>query len=422
MPRKIILSLVSLTLSASAFAKEKAGNRWPSWRGPDAKGSVTSGVYRAEFGPKKNLEWSVDLPGRGCSTPAVWGDNVFVTAPVEGKDALLNYSWKTGDLHWKTIVGEGRKGKHRNGSSSNPSPVTDGEYIFSYFRSGNVAGFDMKGKLLWTHNLQKLFGKDTLYWDIGTSPVIAGDNVVVAVMHEGGSYLVAYSKKDGKQVYKADRNYKCPVEGDHAYTTPIVREVDGRQQIIVWGAERLSGHDAKTGKLIWSSTGFNPKNKSYWVAVASPVITSGVAIVPHGRGSRTLGVKIDGKGDVSETHVAWVREDIGSFVPTPAANGNKVYLLRDKGEVVCFDAKSGKTIWEGKFPKHRAKYYASPVVAGDKLYATREDGVVLVAKIDGKFEFLAENDMGERMIASPVPIDGKILLRGEKSLFCVKSP
>ncbi|MEM7232513.1 MAG: PQQ-binding-like beta-propeller repeat protein [Planctomycetota bacterium] len=403
-----------------SLAVEPKVRTWPAWRGADANGSTTEGSYAAEWSQEKNLLWKVKLPGRGCSTPAVWGKRIFVTTPSEtGKDSVLCLSDEGKEL-WLKPVGDGRNGKHRNGSSSNPSPVTDGEHVFAYFKSGNVAGLSKNGKLLWKDNLQKRFGNDTLYWDIGTSPVLTDDHVVVAVMQERGSHLAAFEKVSGKLAWSQKRDFECPREGDHSYTTPIVLGSGAQQSILVWGAEHLTSHRARTGETLWTCAGFNPEKKRNWVAVASHVVAGDIAVVPYGRGNRLAGIRLGGKGDVTETNRLWTREKTGSFVPTPAVYKDSVYVLRDRGEILCIDPKSGETKWSGKLPKHRAKYYASPTVADGKVYSTREDGVVVVTTASEPFKVLAENDMGERMIASPVPVGGRLLLRGTKHLFCVR--
>ena len=145
-----------------------------------------------------------------------------------------------------------------------------------------------------------------------------------------------------------------------------------------------------------------------------------MAIVPYGRGAKIVGVKLTGSGDVTATNRVWELDDLGSFVPSPAVHNGKVYVVRDEGEVVCLDAKTGETVWSDRFPKNRNKYYASPLIAGGKLYAPREDGIVFVADIGSGFKQLSENDMKERVIASPVAVDGKLLIRGEEYLTCIR--
>jgi outer membrane protein assembly factor BamB len=149
-----------------------------------------------------------------------------------------------------------------------------------------------------------------------------------------------------------------------------------------------------------------------------------MVVVPFGRSDRGKprlhGIRLGGRGDVTATHRAWLRQDTGTFVPTPAASGDRVYVLRDRGEVDCLAAATGQTLWSAAFPKASSKFYASPLVAGGQLYAAREDGVVFVARVRDRFEFLSENPMGERVIASPVAISpNQILIRGEQHLFCI---
>jgi outer membrane protein assembly factor BamB len=422
MSRSAALSFLAVSVvSFGCLAAEPGPNSWPGWRGPVSAGSTASGSYASGWADGKNILWTAPLPGKGCSTPVVWGDSIFITVPIEGEDGIMAFDWK-GKVRWQSRMGKARGGKHRNGSGANPSPVTDGKYIFAYYRSGNFAGLDIKGKVLWTTNLQKRFGQDTLYWDIGTSPVVTESHAVIAVIQERGSFLAAFDKKSGEIAWKVARNYECPTEGDHSYTTPIVVRHEGREAILVWGAERLTLHSAADGKIIWSCAGFNPEEKRNWVTVASPVISAGVVVVPYGRGERLAGVKLGGKGDVTATHRLWTVKGNGTFVPTPATSGDEVYILRDKGQVVCLDSKTGKTKWSGRMPKHRAKYYSSPLVAGGNMYAAREDGVVVVARLGADFKVLSENDMGERMIASPVPVAGRLLLRGDKALYCIAKP
>jgi outer membrane protein assembly factor BamB len=417
-----ILPITLLLLFASALLAEQPDRYWPKWRGAADAGSTSLGNYAAKFSGTDNLEWKTELPGKGCSTPIVWGENILLTCPVDGKDAVLSFDW-SGKKRWQTTIGEERRGKHRNGSGSNPSVITDdGKNLFVYFKSSNLACVSIDGQVLWKQNLQKKYARDTLYWDLGTSPVLTKDYVVIATLHAGESYLVAFERKTGKQAWYISRNYKTPTEGDHSYSTPHVIERDGKEIIVVWGAEHLTGHDATDGSIIWSAGDFNPTGKRNWVTVASTVIAGDMVVIPYGRGSRLAGVKLNGKGDVTKSHRPWTRQDTGAFVPTPAVHDGKVYMLRDRGEVVCVDPSNGKTVWSGKLPKKGSSYYSSPTVADGKIYCTREDGVIFVATANEKFELLSENNMGERVIASPVPVANRLLLRGEKHLFCVNAP
>jgi outer membrane protein assembly factor BamB len=409
---------------ASLLSYAAAGDvpDWRSWRGPLDRGSVAGGNYPVTFGAEKYL-WRTELPGRGCSTPIILSDKIYLTSPADGKDALVGYDLAGKEI-FRTVFGAENPGKHRNGSGSNASPVTDGQGIFVYFKSGTFAAVEPDGRVRWKTNLVERFGPDTLFWDHGTSPVLTEKHVVMARMHQGESWLAAFDKATGEIAWKVPRNYTTPVECDHGYSTPLVIRHAGKESLLVWGAEHLTIHDAADGKVVWSCGGFNPEGNKLWPAIVTPVIVGDMAVVAYGRNDRGVprlyGIRLTGSGDVTATNHVWKREDVGTFVPSPVVYEDRVILVRDRGEVACLDPATGKTIWEGAFPKHRTNFYASPLVAGDKLYAPREDGAVFVAKISGdKFEQLAENDMGESIIGSPVPAAGRVLLRGETHLFCV---
>ena len=392
-----------------------AGN-WPAWRGEDATGSTDSGNYPTELNLKKNLLWKASLPDKGCSTPIVWQDSIFLTCPIDGKDGVLSFSMN-GGKNWQTKIGPQRKGKHLNGSGSNPSLITDGQNLYALFKSGNLACLNMSGEILWQKDLSS-YGKDTLYWDFGTSPILSSKHLIVALMRKGNSWLLAFDPSSGEVAWKKERNYQTPSECDHSYATPTLIKHKGKEAILVWGAERLSAHSTEDGEMHWVSTGFNPKQKKNWVVVGSQVVSGDIAIVPYGRGTHLTGVRMGGKGDVTKTHRLWTRADTGSFVPSPAVSDGKVYILRDRGEVHCIDPKTGKSDWEDAFPRASSSYYGSPMIAGTKLFAPREDGVILIADISTGFKYLGKYYMGERVIASPVPVNDRILIRGEKNLLC----
>lgn len=406
--------------SAGSLAADLA--QWRSWRGPLGTGSVDQGKYPIKFGAEQYL-WRTELPGKGCSTPIVLNGLIYLTAPVEGRDALLCYD-ADGKERWRTAFAEENAGKHRNGSGCNASPATDGDAVFVFFKSGTLAAVELDGKVRWQTDLVARFGKDTLFWDHGTSPVLTEKNVVMARMHKGESWLAAFDKLSGEMAWKVARNYTTPVECDHGYSTPLVLEHQGRESILVWGAEHLTIHSAADGRLGWSCGNFNPEGNKLWPSISTPVIVGDMAVIAYGRNDRGVprlhGVRLTGSGDVTQANHVWKREDMGTFVPTPAVYQGRVILVRDRGEVACLEAATGKTIWEAALPKHRSNYYASPLVAGDKLYAPREDGTIFVASMaGGKFELLAENDMAESVISSPVPFTKGLLIRGERHLFCI---
>ncbi len=398
-----------------------AGN-WPAWRGEGSNGAITGEQPPLDLAGK--LLWKIELPGRGCSTPIAWNDKLFVTSPIDDKDGLLAYDAKGKEL-WRKTYGAITPGRgQRVGSSTNSSPITDGNVVVAYFKSGTVACVDLDGKPLWQINLQEKYGKDKLWWDQGTSPVFAGGHVVIAVMQtEGDSYMVALDPKTGKEAWKTPRKFETGKESGDSYTTPHVVKTDGKEQIITWGGDHLTGHDAKTGKLVWQCGGFNPKRADMQRVIASAVVGDGLAVVPFNRGDSLAAIRLDGSGDVSETHWTWRNDQLGADATSPILHDGKFYVLKDggpnRGRLTCLDAKSGDKLWESSLPKAPQVYYSSPLLVGDQIYCVREDGMVFSGKItkDGLPD-IKSHALEENVIASPISVGGRLIFRSDKSLFC----
>jgi len=422
-PHLATVCCVLLISTLAAFAEPAdSETNWPSWRGPNSDGYAATTQVPARW-EAKNILWKAQLPGKGHSTPVVWNQRIFLTAPVQGQDAVLAFD-RVGKPLWQTVIGPERPGKHADSSGCNPSPVTDGQSLFAYFKSGAFAGLDLDGKIRWQTNIQERFGKDTLFWDISSSPVLTEKNVVLAVLQQDTGFLAAFDKLTGELRWKVDRSFKASRETDQGYATPLVIRHEGKEALLVWGAEHLTLHDAADGSLLWSCGDFNTEKKGGWASIVTPVIAQNIAIISDGRGSRLHGIKVEGSGDVTATHHVWKRQDSGSFIPTPAVSKEGlVYLLRDEkpngGIVECIDPLTGAPHWSGRLPEDGSKFFASPVIVGDQLLITRLDGTVFVLRAGGPFEILAQNATGERIIASPVPFRGGLLLRGEQHLFCI---
>ena len=255
-------------------------DEWKTWRGsPEGSGYAAGANTVTKFSDDENVVWKVELPGPGNSTPIITKDRILVTCGIDGNDAVVAYSLEGKEL-WRTSFGKERAGKGDNkqkGTGANSSIVTDGRGIFAYFKSGRVAALTMAGKKVWELNLQDKYGKDTLWWDEGTSPILAGGFVVVAVMQtEGGSYMVGLEKNTGDVAWKVDRNFDVAAESGDSYTTPLVMEIDGQETIVTWGADHLTGHDPSNGKLLWSCGGFNPGKTKFWRVISSPAATDGI--------------------------------------------------------------------------------------------------------------------------------------------------
>ncbi|MDX9868679.1 MAG: PQQ-binding-like beta-propeller repeat protein [Kiritimatiellia bacterium] len=403
----------------SAFA----GN-WPQWRGPGGNGTAAAGDYPLVFSPSNGVLWRVPLPGRGSSTPAVWGDRVFLTSGVgegtNGQDGALCFDWETGRRLWQVTLGPQRVGRHRRGNGSCPSPVTDGRHVFVYFKSGTLAAIDFAGNAVWRVNLQERYGRDTLLWDLGTSPVLADGKLVVAVMQDAGAYVVAFDPQTGDVRWKVPRPFPCAVESGDSYTTPLVTRQDGRTVLVLWGAGHLSGHDAADGRMRWSCGGFNPENKPRWRDIASPALDGDLVIVPYGREQFTAGVRIGGEGDITSSARLWERRGVGTDSSTPAAADGRAYLVNAKGRVWGIDLLTGRECGTLLLPGGKGAFFSSPALAGDRLYLCREGGGVYVVRVaPDKLSLLSETHFDEVFVASPILVRNRLLLRGERSLLCI---
>jgi len=406
---------------------------WPSWRGPAGDGTSSSAGIVAAWSPDANVMWRVKLPGLGASTPVVSGDNVVVTCAIDGRNAAICLD-RSGQEHWRRLLGAERAGKHKKATPANPSPVTDGTHVWVYFKSGELACLALAtGDVIWSTNLQERFGEDTLWWDLGTSPVLTNTAVVVAVMQTGPSYLAAFDKATGRLAWKQARDLPAPEESAQSYSTPLVLAGDAAlgepaEVLVVLGADHVTAHDAADGRELWRVGGLNPSQHRMFRSIASPVAAGRLVVAPYARGASLTAIRRGGTGDVSATHVAWSRDDVGSDVPTPAFAAGRLVVCGDKGSVECLDPETGKTVARIALPANRNAYSSSPVVVDGKLFITREDGHATVlawpppAEAAGEWRMLGSGEVGEMTVATPVCVDGRILLRTHDSLWCIGAP
>lgn len=431
MRRLAILALFAVVMAPTLRAEEpsKASLKWPSWRGPHFNGVADGDKYPTKWTDTENVKWKIELPGKGASTPVVVDDKLILTCCAAGRNLVTCLSMQSGETVWKTEVGAEAIGEHIKATGANPSIATDGEFLYAYFKSTDLACLDLTGKVRWQLNIQDKYGKmigedgkDSLWWDLGNSPVLTKDNVVIALMHSGPSFLAAFDKATGSETWKSDRNLGAPKEAAQSYTTPILVKDGGRDALVTVGADAVTSHDASTGEELWRVSGLNPGQNGFFRSISSPVECDGVVIAPYARGNSVTAIKLGGKGDVTKSHVLWqhTTEGSGADVPTPIAKDGKVYIFHDGKErsLACLDIQTGKELWNVPTPKHRTTVSASPIMAGDRFYVAREDGTVFVIK-DGKVESTNPLD-GDMFVATPVLVDGKILLRTVNSLYCIE--
>lgn len=417
----LLLCLVLWTGSLSA-------GEWPSWRGPHGNGIAEGEHYPTQWSTTENVKWKLPLPGAAGSTPVVTGSLIALTCAERdtqdqnGKNKVWGIS-RDGQRLWNTEVGNEKPGKHKKGSGCNPSPVTDGQHVFVYFKSGDFAALDLQGKIVWHKNLQTEYGADTLWWDLGSSPVLTEKHVVITVMQSGPSpsYLAAFDKETGNVVWKVLREFGAPEEAAQSYSTPVVTRFNGQEILVTVGADFVTAHAAADGQELWRVGSLNPEQNKYFRSIASAAVADGMVVAPYSRGEMLYGIKLGGSGDVTKSHVVWEKKGISADVPTPIATGGKAYVLTDKGVLACLNTANGDVIWESPFEKSRHAFSASPILAGGNLYAIREDGTTFVAESGASFKQLGMNSLGNdvTVVATPVFVDGQILIRTFEGLYCI---
>jgi len=414
----------------------KGQRYWPQWRGPLASGVAPHADPPITWSESQNIRWKKALPGKGHSTPAVWGDLLFLTAAVPYGKTLPPVRSDSSGAHdispitqphrfvviaikrsdgaeaWKRTVREElpHEGVHRTASLASASPVTDGEHIYAYFGSRGLHCLDLAGEIKWQTDLGHM--RPLHAHGEGSSPALHKDTLVVNWDHEGPSFLVAFDKHSGKQRWKVER------EGISSWSSPLVVEVDGKSQAIVSGSKRIRGYDLSSGEISWECAGLSQKN-----VVATPVIGHGMVYAGSTYDKNAiLAIRLDGaQGNVTDTEqVAWTRSRGAPYVPSPLLYGDALYTISHfQGILNRVNAHTGKA-QPGQFRlRGIGKVFASPVGAAGRVYVTSRNGATIVLADDDELEILALNTLDDSFGASPVAVDGELYLRGEKNLYCI---
>jgi hypothetical protein len=418
MPRVLPALFLFLVLPSALLAAE---TNWPMWRGPQGDGSSAEANIPTKWNGKtgENIAWKVEIPGRGHSSPIVWGDRVFVVTCLEDQKErmLLSLDRKTGKIIWQQEVLEvPLEKKHGLNSFASGTPATDGKLVYVTFLAADgevqggrspgdlvVAAYDFDGNQKW---LVKP-GRFASVHGFCSSPVLFEDKVIINGDHDGDGYLVALDKTTGKQIWKTPRPNKT-----RSYVTPIIRDVAGRTQLMLSGSKSVASYDPRTGRQQWYMDG--PTEQF----VASPVFDGELLYLTSGFPEyHILAIKPTGSGHLDDDAIAWRTNKSPSYVPSPILCGEHFLIVSDLGVGSCYHAKSGQLLWTGRVgSKH---YSASLVTAGGLVYFLADDGITKVIRPGEKLEIVADNELGESCYASPAISQGQIFIRGEKHLFCV---
>ena len=421
LPLVIVAVLCLLTSTASA-------ENWPGWRGPRGDGtSLEKNVPITWNGTTgENVAWKVELPGEGHASPTIFGNRIFVVTclPEEKERALISLDRRTGKQLWKkTVVTSPLESKHTLNSFASSTPTTDGEHVYVAFlqvgtrkvpapNTGNsrpitpgemvVAAYDFEGNRKWMVKP----GSFVSAHGFCSCPVMFEDLVIVNGDHDGESYVVALNRDTGKTVWKTPRRHKT-----RSYVTPLIREINGKQQMVFSGSKCIVSLDPRTGKMLWNVEGPTEQyvasmvydNEKFYMAAGFPT-------------HHVMAVRPNGAGDVTKTHVAWHTKEVKCYVPSPVLVDNYLIVADDRGTANCFETAKGERIWQGRMGSH---FSASLVTAGGLVYFQADDGKTKVVKPGKDMEIVSENELGERSYASPAISEGQFFIRGEKHLFCI---
>lgn len=442
--RRIALTLIlgiSLACAGLSFlaAKASAGN-WPQWRGPDGSGISTEKNLPSEWSPTKNIKWKTPIEGRSHSSPIVWGNRIFLTTAVEGAEvpgakavkhqlegkdfvhpdsvgANKKHTFKvialdrdSGKIVWSSTAWEGTPydDRHRKSSYAASTPATDGKMVYAFFGTEGLYAYDYKGKLVWKAQLGNLA---TLGMGTATSPILFDNLVIVQADEENAvaSFIVAFDKKTGKEVWKTPRKIQV------SWSTPLLVRTANRAELITSGTEAVIAYDPATGKELWRHKGLESN------AIPSPVANNDMAYLVAGYPAKiAYAIRLGQNGDLTGTpNVPWKYEKGTAYVPSPILYGDYLYLTTDRGILTAIDAKTGQVKYEGGRIPIPATFTASPVAFEGKILMTSEDGDTFIIKAGPKHEILGTNSVGEAVYASPAIADGRIFIRGEKNLYAI---
>ena len=440
---RLVLPLTACVAFALALlgaaGKPDPRAQWGQWRGPLGTGVGPTATPPLTWAEDKNVRWKRELPGKGHSTPVVWGERIFVTSAVPHGDAVpveeghashgahdnvtsiraqrfvvLALARKSGEVLWERTVHDARpqESTHATGSWASASAATDGEVLVASFGSAGIYGLDLDGKPLWQADLGQMEIKHG--HGEGSSPVLHGGSVIVNWDHEAGSFLVVLDKRTGKERFRIARDETT------SWSSPLVVEHGGRTQVVVAATRRVRAYDLADGKLIWECGGLSDN------VVASPVAADGYVYVGSSYEKRAmLAIRLDAaRGDITGTDaVAWTRDRDTPYVPSPVLlDGRLCFLKHYQGMLTCVDAQSGTTLFGPARLPGIDNVYASPVAAAGRIYVLGHDGASVVLASGKTLEVLAQNRLDDTFAASPALVGSEMYLRGERYLYAIGEP
>ncbi len=387
---------------------------WPCFRGARA-GLANPGEYPRSWDLAKrvNVLWRADSPGKGKSSPVVWGDQVFLTCGDERKREVVCYDRASGKLLWRAEIRTPADAADAlrkadldvpaETTYAAPTPATDGERVYATFATADLAAVDMQGKVLWVRNLgvpDNTYGKASSLLAYKGRVLMQNDDGMGGP--KGPSAMLAFDGATGKLVWRTHRD-SCAT-----WSSPILAMTPTGPQLIAM-AEWSIAYNPDTGKEIWRVSGVSGE------ICPSPAYADGVVFFTN-EYSVAMAVKTDGRGDVTNTHVLWQADEGLSDSPSPVAARGYFVQAHTGGEITCYNARSGKLLWTQEYED---SFYASLIAAGDVVYAFGEEGNVYLIALADQYKQVGHFKMPEKVYATPAFADSRIYLRTNKALYCI---
>lgn len=407
-----------LTLGAAAAASAHAAHiievegearkYWSQWRGPSGQGLVEGKSFPDTWSDTENVLWKVKVPGRGHSSPIVWGDRLFLTTAYDGaRRVVLCFNRTDGKLLWEAAAPEPESVERlfRKNSHATATPVTDGQRVYALFGNAGLLAVDFNGKQVWHYS----FGATSNYHGPGGSPLLYRDRVIFYQDQRSDSFVAAIDAKTGKLLWKTPRQETV------GWGTPIAIRAGDRDEIIVSGQNAVRAYDPDTGKELWMARGNTVE------VTPTPAVGHGLVFCPSGRAGPTLAIRPGGSGDVTETHIAWQTPRGSPFIPSPLVYGDYLYLVNDMTSVAtCLEARTGKPVWQGRLGvATREGFSASPLAVDGKVFITNDEGETFVLAAGPEFNLLRVNRLNEQTLATPALVDGKWYFRTAGHLLAI---
>ena len=419
-PLFVVLLTATLLLQAVCHAQipQAQDGDWPWWRGPLFNGIAQSGQAPPDSWSKtENVAWVTPVPGRGHSSPTVVGDRIFLaTADDKAQtQSVVCFDRATGDQLWIRVVNEGGFPERINRKNTHASTTVacDGNSLYATFLNHEgiqVVCLDLSGKIVWEHKAGK-FSPNQYKNGYSASPLLYGNLVIVVGDYDGeGSFLAAIERTSGKPAWKISR------PANVNYPSAVVAKIAGRDQLLLSGGEMVASYDPRNGKQLW-------KTQATTMATAGTMVWDGDAVFASGGFpvAQTVGVRGDGSGEV-----LW-RNNHKCYEQSMLAIDGYIYAINDNGIAICWDARTGDEKWRERL---QGPISASPILSGDKIFASNERGTTWVYRATPeKFEQLAKNQLGSEVFATPTICGNKVFLRVADSdgdtrqefLYCIES-